>query len=348
MARTLIQNGLIVDGTGAEAYPGHVLVAADRIEAVCRSDTAAGEDLAARRADRVIDAAGKAVAPGFIDCHSHFIFVGTRTWSTVARAVEKVERARARGLRVMWDVYPHFCGNSYLVVFLPSWFVEDLEANIDDPKKVRRLKIELTIARRLLGFDFADIQIMEARYPAGEKYNGLDLATIAAMEGVDPIDAMLRIVRESGGRALQLTWGYSGDDANEWPLERMMTHPLCLFETDTLLLSRGFPNPASYGAFPRILGHYVREKKTMGLPEAVRKMTGATAEWVGIEARGALRPGYHADIVVFDPATIADNTTRERTDVRPTGIDVVMVNGERVVADGRYLAGKKAGRALRR
>lgn len=549
MAGTLIKNGMIVDGTGGDAYPGHVFVSDDRIEAVSKSDSEDGNRLAEREADHIIDAGGKAVTPGFIDCHSHFdwmmplgrhpeflypvieqgittvvtgncgfspapvdeesrkliqqyseflleepldfnwesiggfldyldqgellfnnvqlvghgtiqitaeksltsqpepagikrmltmvdqafsegafglslglmyppglfsstedlkkmaraaadkdriltvhkralsrysgsypiipflgrphnlkaldemlqigletgvklqishfIFVGTKSWSTVDKAIKKVEKAQEKGLRVMWDIYPHFCGNSYLVVFLPSWFVENLEENINNPKMVKKLKFELNMAKFLLGFDLADIQIMEARYAAGEKYNGLNLGEIAAMEGIEPIDAMLKIVRESEGKAIQLTWGYSGDDDNEWLIERMMSHPLCLFETDTLLISKGFPNPASYGAFPRILGRFVREKKVMSLPEAVSKMTGKTAQWMGIRERGEIKPGYFADIVIFDPETIADNTTRKQTALRPSGIDIVMVNGETALEKGRYLSGRKSGRALR-
>ncbi len=279
---------------------------------------------------------------------SHLMFAGRKSWPLVDRTIALIEKAGKKGARVKWDLYPHFCGNSYLVVFLPPWFVENLEANLENPGAIRRLKMELNLAKFLLGFKLSDIQIMEAHYPEGEKYNGLNIQEIADMEGIDPVDAMLMIVKESRGKALQLTWGYSGDEDNERYLEKMLGHPLSLFETDTILLSRGFPNPCSYGAFPRVLGHYVRDRKVLSLTEAVSKMTGLTADWFGIKERGVLKPGNFADIVIFDPETIADTTTRKQTNLSPTGIHSVFINGEPVVEKGRYMKDKKQGRALAR
>ena len=278
---------------------------------------------------------------------SHFIFVGRKSWPTAHKALRMIEAAQDKGLRVMMDIYPHFCGNSYLTVFLPAWFTENLEQNLENSRAVKRLKFELNMAKFLLGFDLNGIQIMEARYKAGEKYNGLNLGEIATMEKMNPIDAMLKIIKESGGKALQLTWGYSGDDENEWLMEKMMQHPLCLFETDTLLLSKGFPNPCSYGAFPRILGRFVRDKNTLSLTEAVSKMSGKTADWFGIRDRGKIKPGHYADLVLFNPDTIADNTTIKDTARRPTGIEKVMSNGQWVVENGQYVQGIKPGRVVR-
>jgi len=278
---------------------------------------------------------------------SHFIFVGRKSWPTVHKALRMIEDAQAKGLRVMMDIYPHFCGNSYLTVFLPAWFTEKLDQNLESPGAVKRLKLELNIAKFLVGFDLNEIQIMDARYKAGEKYNGLNLGEIAAMENMAPIDIMLKIIKESDGKALQLTWGYSGDDDNEWLMEKMMQHPLSLFETDTLLLSKGFPNPCSYGAFPRILGRFVRDKQTLSLAEAVSKMSGKTADWFGIPDRGKIKPGHYADLVLFNPDTIADNTTVRDTARRPTGIEKVMSNGQWVVENGRYVQGTRPGRVVR-
>ena len=115
----------------------------------------------------------------------------------------------------MFDIYPHFCGNSYLTVFLPAWFVENLDANLKNARAIRRLRIELNMAKFLVGFNMSDIQIMQAGYAEGEKYNGLNIVEIAEQEGIDPVGAMLKIIEESGGKALQLTYGYSGDDTHE-------------------------------------------------------------------------------------------------------------------------------------
>jgi len=278
---------------------------------------------------------------------SHLIFAGKKSWPTAQKALQLIEKAQNKGLEVMFDIYPHFCGNSYLTVFLPAWFMENLEANLKSAGAIRRLRIELGLAKFLVGFKLADIQIMQAGYPAGEKYNGMNIVEIAKQEGIDPVAAMLNIIAKSGGKALQLTYGYSGDDAHEQLVEKLMAHEGCLFETDTLLKSSGFANPASYGAFPRILGRFVRDKGVLSLAKAVSKMTGQTARWMGIAQRGEIKPGNFADIVIFDPDTIADNTTVKETARRPTGVDSVVINGEIVVESGRYVKDKKAGQAVR-
>ena len=278
---------------------------------------------------------------------SHFIFVGRRSWPTAEKAIEMIETAAGRGLEIMWDIYPHFCGNSYLDVFLPAWFIKNLDDNLKKPSAVLRLKFELALAKRLLGFNLSDIWIMDAAYPEGEKYNGRCLTEIAQAENADPVATMLKIVRDSDSKALQLSYGYSGNDENEELIEMLMAHPRCLYETDTILKSRGFANPCSYGAFPRILGHFSRDRGKMSLELAIHKMTGATAQWMDIADRGEIRPGAYADLVLFDPDTIADNTTKKETARRPTGIDKVFCNGTLVVENGEYVPGKKAGRVIR-
>jgi len=279
---------------------------------------------------------------------SHLIFAGRKSWPTAERAVRMIEKARARGLAVMWDVYPHFCGNSYINVFLPAWFLKNLEQNLDDPRAVRKMKFELNLAARLLGFNLTDIQIMQALFPGGQAYEGMDLGEIADREGIGPMDALIALVRKSSGKALQLTYGYSGDDANEGLMAAMLSHECCLFETDTILKSSGFANPASYGAFPRILGRFVREKKALSLQEAVSRMSGVTAGWFGIPRRGRIAPGCYADLVLFDPQRVADNTTRKDTARRPSGIAKVFVNGTLAVEGGAYIGGVRAGRVLRK
>ena len=277
---------------------------------------------------------------------SHLIFVGRRSWPTAPQAMEMIEQAAARGLQIRWDIYPHFCGNSYLSVFLPAWFMADCERNLENPWAIRRLKLELKMAQYLLGFNLADIQIMQAGYPKGEQFNGLNIVEIGRLMGKLPIDALLHLVRESGGKALQLTYGYSGDDKHEELIESLMVHQRSLFMTDTILKATGFANPASYGAFPRILGRFVRDKLVLTISEAVARMSGQTARWFGIPRRGEITPGYYADLVIWNPATIADTTTRTHTASKPIGIEFVFINGQPVVEHGTYIKGAKHGRVL--
>ena len=277
---------------------------------------------------------------------SHLVFVGRKSWGTADAAIRMIETARQKGLEVMWDVYPHYCGNSYLNVFLPPWFQKDQKRLINNARAIRKLKFELKLAAKLLGFKLSDIQIMQALFEGGDEIEGMNLAEIAARQNVDLMECFVDLVRKSDGKALQLTYGYSGDDENDAIMERMLAHECCLYATDTILKSSGFPNPASYGAFPRILGRFVREKKTLDLQAAVEKMSGASARWFGMPDRGEILPGNYADLVVFDPDCVADNTTRKEAACRPSGIDKVFVNGVLAVDGGSYIAGIKAGQML--
>jgi N-acyl-D-amino-acid deacylase len=278
---------------------------------------------------------------------SHLIFVGKSSWPTAPKAMDMIENAASKGLEIRFDIYPHFCGNSYLNVFLPPWFMADIEKNIDDPKAVRRVKLELSVAQKLLGFNLADIQIMQAGYDEGEKFNGMDIVEIGKRLSMSPKDALLHMVRKSRGKALQLTYGYSGDDEHEELMESMMANPGCLFMTDTILKSSGFANPASYGAFPRILGRFARDKGVLTLSDAVAKMSGKTARWFKIKQRGEITPGYYADLAVWNPDTIADTTTRTNTSSRPAGMEHVFINGHQVVENGAYIKESKSGRVLK-
>jgi len=131
-------------------------------------------------------------------------------------------------------------------------------------------------------------------------------------------------------------------------MESMLAHECCLYATDTILKSSGFANPASYGAFPRILGKFVRDKRTLSLQRAVAKMSGTAAHWFGLPQRGEIKPGFYADLVLFDPDTVADNTSREQSARKPSGIDKVFVNGALAVDGGSFIAGAGHGRVLKK
>jgi N-acyl-D-amino-acid deacylase len=169
---------------------------------------------------------------------------------------------------------------------------------------------------------------------------------IAQDMGVSEYDAYFRLTVASDARARVMLHTYSGDAGNEGPLRRVMAHPLNTFETDTILVSRGMHNPASFGTFPRVLGRYVREEKLLSLQDAVRKMTGASADRLGFRDRGRVREDMAADLVIFDPETIGCEADFNRPDIAPTGMHTVILNGQVVVAKGRW-SGVSAGRVLR-
>ena len=182
-----------------------------------------------------------------------------------------------------------------------------------------------------------------------EPFVGLDFAEIARRLSMKGIDAYLHVAKVSKGRARIRTATYSGEEnVYEEPLRALLSHPLCSFELDTMLSDEGAPNPASYGGFPRVLGRYSRDLGLFPIEDAVRRLTGYSAQRIGLKEVGEVRAGYWADLTLFDPATVADNTSLTHLDAPPTGIKTVLISGEVVARDGQMLQAGRPGRVIRR
>jgi N-acyl-D-amino-acid deacylase len=279
---------------------------------------------------------------------SHQIFVGRRTWRTHRTVLRDIERAAGEGLDVAFDAFPYTCGNTTVNAIFPEWFLDGFAKNVDDPDALRRLKREIDLLRLTLGLNYGDITLLWGRAPQLADLEGLDFATIAQRLDLPQFDAYMHVARVSKGRARVLLNTYSGDATREAPLQAALSHPLCAFMTDTILTRRGKHNPASFGTFPRILGRYSRDLALFTLEEAVRRMTSFSAGRTGLDEVGRVAVGQRADLVLFDPATVADNTTRERADAPPLGIRVVMIGGQVVAQDGRLVKNGRHGVVLRR
>jgi N-acyl-D-amino-acid deacylase len=273
---------------------------------------------------------------------SHLIFVGSRTWRTADRAIALIDAAIADGVDVRFDTYPYPCGASVISVLLPAWFLVRGAAAYAEPALLRRLGREIRAVERLLGFGPSDIQVTDTLDPDLAEYNGKFLSEIARMRRTHPVEALIDIARRSQGRARVLCHRYSTGRI----VESLMRHPACLFMTDAWVERHGVQNPGAYGAFPRML-QMVRDRRLLPLEEAVRKMTGASAERFGLAERGFLKEGYAADITVFNWDTVIDNTTSAATDTPPTGIDYVFVNGRKIIASGRKESPLNAGMPIR-
>ncbi len=278
---------------------------------------------------------------------SHVLFAGRRTWSTAGRALALIHEARDSGVDVMLDAFPFPCGNTTIDAVLPFWFLSRLPGAYRQKIPLARLRLEMKMGFRLVGFRWRDFLLMDACVPGGEDLSGLRMDEIARRRGVDPFAAMLWLCEVSGGRALMLYHAYSGEEGNEAALEAVLADPLCLFETDVLFRPRGYENPAGRGAFPRILGTCVRDKGLFSLEEAVRRMTGASAARFGLADRGVLAAGKAADVVVLDPATIGyDPPEGTFAEARPRGVRRVFLNGVCVVEGGAGTGAPRAGRIL--
>jgi N-acyl-D-amino-acid deacylase len=304
-------------------------------------------DLRAHNLRALREMLGVAAAAGARLQVSHLIFVGRSTWASAPRALEMIDRARRDGQDVAFDAFPYTCGNTTIHAPLPYWFLALGPAAYRSRLARARLRLEVEIGFRLVGFRYDDFQVMEIAVPEWQELNGLTVAEIAARWRISPFDAMLRIAERSVGAALMLFHSYSGDRDGRGPIDDVIAHPACLYETDAIIRSKGWPNPAAVGTFPKILGDHVRRRRRLGLEEAVRRMTSASAARFGLRDRGVLAAGCAADLVVFDPERVDDTPPRAGAAAgRPVGIAHVFVNGEPVVDDGGYRAGARSGRVL--
>ncbi len=279
---------------------------------------------------------------------SHFIFVGRRSWPTADECLRMVDRARREGVDAMIDAFPYTCGNTTINVVFPYWFLASLPGGYRSPLARARLRAEFGVSFPLVGFFYRDFQVMDAAVPGWEDLNGQTIEQIGSRWKTSPFQALLRLSEASQGRTLMLFHAYSGEPGHERPMESVLCHEACLFETDAVAKSTGYPNPAALGTFPKILGECVRERKFFSLENAIHRMTLASAERFGMKDRGSLAPGKAADVVVFDPERISDvPPAGGRPAGKPRGIAHVFVNGVHAVRDGSYIAGARAGRVLR-
>ncbi len=278
---------------------------------------------------------------------SHLKCVGPATWGNAWELLNRIDRARAEGLDVAADQYPYTAASTAITgALFPRWAQVGGRgttlANLSDSEFYTRLLegIRQNYVRR----GAAD-RVVVANHPSNRDLEGLSMAQIAEKMSCDPAEAAVRLYQGSetsvilhameesdveviaGGK-----WVTVGSDGTSIKTEGV--------------LSTGRPHPRSYGTFPRFLARYVREKHIVPLEEAVRKMTLLPASRLGLTHRGRIAPGQWADLVVFDPATVADTATFEAPHSYPTGIIHVMVNGTSVVEEGA-LTGATPGKVLR-
>ncbi len=269
---------------------------------------------------------------------SHLIFVGSLTWKNCDTALSMIDRAIADGVDVKFDTYAYHCGVSHINVFFPPWFLARTPEVYDDKAALRSIKLQFTFIEKVMGFGMGDIQITYANNDELNQYNGMFLSEIAEARGMDRYDNFFDMAKRSKGVARVLNHRYSNPEV----VETLMRHPASLFMTDAWVEGAGVQNPAAFGCFPRFL-EWARDKSLLTTEEVVRKMTGATAERFSVKDRGFLKKGLAADVTVFDPVGVKDNNTLTETANAPTGIELVFINGKRVVKDGKVDPTVKAG-----
>ncbi len=283
---------------------------------------------------------------------SHLKASGRLNWGMQQAALHLIEAAKREGVEVLADAYPYTAYSTGFNIFIPSWALEGgwtaLAKRLEEPSDRARIRDE--VAGRVLRDpgDYSLIVISSLRTEKNRPLVGLSLSQIAGQWGVEPVDAVLRLLEEEEGSVSFIGHGMSPGN-----VEKVLSHPLVMIGSDGSTMApegpaaKTKPHPRSYGTFPRVIGYYGRERKLFDLPTAVKKMTSMPADQIGLHDRGRLARGKKADIVVFNAETIKDEATFEEPHRYPTGIQYVLVNGEVVVSQGEH-TGARPGRVLRK
>lgn len=339
-----LREGACGASSGLEYTPG-AFATREELIALCRPLSARRLPYATHMRnedDRLLEAIDEAIAVAEgARCPlqiSHLKTQGPRNWSKLDTVFERVDRARGAGLDVAFDRYPYLAYQTGLTNLFPVWSRDGgtnaFLARLADSTVAPRVKQEVLEKIALIG-GWDDVLVTGVRAPEDSTVVGKRLGSVAQQRGVDPYDLTVELLRRSRANV-----GMVGFAMSEQNLERILAHPLGMVCSDGGAVAidgptrRGSPHPRSLGSFPRILGRYVRERKVLSLSEAIHKMTAQPAARVRLGERGRIAVGVAADLVVFDPAVVADRATFEEPFQYPVGIDAVVVNGRIALQEG--------------
>lgn len=287
----------------------------------------------------------------------HLKVSGKPRWGTMPQVVAKIQVARDAGLDIAADIYPYIAGATALASSLPPWVADGgfpkLLERLKDPAIRKRITAEMAEAHNdweNLYLDCgggAGVMISGVVNPDLKKFDGQRVTEMAKAMGKPEMDALFDFILADQGQtgalyfmaneqdmqyALQQPWTSIGLDAGEMPLDGPLYEP--------------HAHPRTWGSMPRVLGHYSRDLRLIPLEQMIRKITSLPAQRERLDGRGLLKPGFYADVTVFDPATIADTATFSEPTQVSKGIEYVFVNGQLGYEHGK-LTGVNAGRPLR-
>jgi N-acyl-D-amino-acid deacylase len=259
--------------------------------------------------DHLLDAVEEALRIGresSVHLHiSHHKSAGPANWGKVGQSLQRIDQALANGQAVTLDVYPYTAGSGRMIEYF----------NLDNINR-----------------ELAEV-IRIASCPAFREYEGRMLKDIAAEQGADICELTHRLLTApKGDRTICIQFIIDEKD-----IATNLAHKDMMIGSDGIPDLKGQPHPRLFGTFPRVLAKYVREDNVLSLPEAVRRMTSLSAQVFGMEGRGQIKAGFWADLVMFDPDTIADLATYDEPKTEPAGISLVVVNGHVGLRDGQHL-----------
>lgn len=283
---------------------------------------------------------------------SHLKAAGQSNWNKQTAALGLLEKARRLGIDVSADAYPYTAYSTSLSILLKAWVREGGPKAILKRLRSRdaRRRIRREVSERV-GESPGDFDLIVINSTKSERNRiaiGKNLVEIGEMWKVEPVDALLRMLEEE-----ETAVDFVGHGMKPENVEMVLSHPMVMIGSDGYSMApkgkaaEARPHPRSYGTCPRVLGHYVRERKLFDLSTAVKKMTSMPAEQLRLTDRGRIARGMKADLVIFDGAKVRDTATFEDPHRYPHGIKYVLVNGILVVENGKH-TGARPGRVLRK
>jgi len=281
---------------------------------------------------------------------SHHKAMGPANWGKTSATLLLIDHAIADGQDVWLDQYPYEASATALSALLPRWVMAGGHAaaleRLEDPVNRQHIMQETEVMERQFGWDRT--QVGSVSRPELKPIQGMSILDVSKLWKITPVEALIRILRENEMRVSMIRFGIGESD-----MKRVIKHPRTLIGTDGSAVApddpygQSMPHPRTYGTFPRVLRRYVAEWGWLSFEEAIHRMTGLAARRMGFGDRGLIQPGAKADLVLLDPATIADQATFDTPQQLSKGILSVWVNGVMVLKDG-MLSGHLPGQSVRR
>jgi N-acyl-D-amino-acid deacylase len=286
----------------------------------------------------------------------HIKAAGQKNWPKLDELLSRIEAAQKEGLNIRANMYTYTAAGTGLDACLPPW-TEDggypaLFKRLRDPATRQKIAAEVKIdsdkwENLYLAAGSPDkILLMGFKSEKLKPLTGKSLAEVAKMRGKDPIETIMDLISEDESRIGTVYYLMSEEN-----VKKELQKPWIAFGSDEAsqapegVFLKSNPHPRAYGNFARVLGKYVRDEKVLPMSDAVHRLSGFPATNLALDHRGFLKDGMFADVVVFDPVTIADRATFEKPHQYATGVKHVFVNGVQVIKDGEH-TGAKPGRAL--